>query len=199
MQTDAVKLISHPLVLRSAWRRVKSWYEAGESPPTAEWIRWQINSSRELLGLAEELTVGTYRPAPFRLVPYPKKGGILRHYSIPSIRDQVLFTALGILLAPFFEAQMPNFSFGNRWYRSTYRRYPESTLELETQASLFEASKANPLKGPVWDHRPFSLSDRKAYQPYARSHGLFRRVAHWTATSMLRVAATDTTATDLPK
>jgi hypothetical protein len=43
-------------------------------------------------------------PEPFRLIPYPKKGAILRHYTVPSVRDQVAFTAFAVLLAPILES-----------------------------------------------------------------------------------------------
>ncbi len=60
---------------------------------------------------------------------------------------------------------MSHCSFGNRWYRRIYRDYSQ---EQE-----------------CWKERTFSLGDLSLYQPYRRGHGLFRRVAHWSATAML--------------
>ena len=37
---------------------------------------------------------------------------------------------------------------------------------------------------PQWVLRPYQLLTSTAYLPYARSHGLFRRVAHWTVARM---------------
>ncbi len=84
---------------------------------------------------------------------------------------------------------MPNFSFGNRWYRPLYRRRSDAADE-----EVGESSRSR------WAQRDYSLSDRRMYQPYPRAYGMFRRVAHWTAASMLSVEEkVDTLATDRPK
>lgn len=166
---DLAILLNHPIVLRSAWARVRSWYYSAEVRPEPEYSQWLINADEELVVLGRDLANGVYKPDPFPLVPYPKKGAILRHYALPSVRDQVAFTVVASLLAPIIEVQTPNFVFGNRWFRGIFRR------------RIGEGSEARGL----WARRPFSLADTKMYEPYRRSHGLFRRVCHWTAASML--------------
>ncbi len=80
---DATSLLFHPLVLRSAWLRVKTWYKAGEWTPDSDLAKWSLDPDTHLLRLGEKLAEGTYRPSRFRRIPYPKKGGQLRHYTIP--------------------------------------------------------------------------------------------------------------------
>lgn len=195
-EAEVERLLSHPLVLISAWRRVTSWYKAGEWSPEADLARWNIDTETHLLRLGEKLASGAYQPAPFRRIPYPKKGGQIRHYTLPSVVDQVAFAVFGVLLAPFFEAWMPNFSFGNRWYRPLYRK----PLDRAVEGPLPVRQSAEASERSVWAQRAFSLSDRRMYQPYPRAYGMFRRVAHWAAAAMLDVEdKVDTLATERPK
>jgi hypothetical protein len=197
-EASVEKLLFHPLVLRSAWLRVKSWYKAGEWTPEADLVSWSVDPDTHLCRLGEKLVSGTYRPDRFRRIPYPKKGGQLRHYTMPTVEDQVAFAVFGVLLAPFLEAWMPNFSFGNRWFRPLYRRRPDAPEEETLQGELFKNSERK--SQAKWAQRDFSLSDRRMYQPYPRAYGMFRRVAHWTAAAMFDVEEkVDTLATDRPK
>lgn len=198
MDPRVVYLLQHPLVLKSAWQKITSWYHFGEWPPLAEFARWRADPLSQLISLSRSLVDGSYEPSKFKMFPYPKKGGMVRHYTQPSVRDQVAFAVFGVLLAPALESRMPNFSFGNRWYRRSYRRLVTDSQPRLQQLNLFAREHTSSPR-PVWALRPFSPNDKPIYQPYTRSHGLFRRVAHWAATSLLDVAATDTTATDRPK
>lgn len=159
------QLLAHPAVLLAAWRRVSHWYQYGDEPPQPEYARWQAAPEVELEALSSALAEGAYSSPRLPLIPYPKKGAALRHYCRPAIRDQVVFAAYGVLLAPLLERVMPNLSFGNRWFRGGYQ---------ESQP-----------QGLCWSDRQFTLEDAQCYQPYRRAHGLFRRVAHWTAQAML--------------
>lgn len=160
------ELVQHPAVLRAAWQRVQDWYSTSWAPQP-EFQQWHLDSARLLAELGAELSTGRYVPSAFPLLPYPKKGGQLRHYCLPSVRDQVAFGVFGALLAPLLEGAMPNFSLGNRTFRRVYRdRHPEGG------------------EHPKWRVLPFSLADSRLYQPYRRAHGLFRRIAHWTAAAL---------------
>ncbi len=70
-----------------------------------------------------------------------------------------------VLLGPLLDDQISNFAFGNRWYRP-----------------IAWDRRNDPAK---WDLRPYPFLDRRAYQPYSRSHGLYRRVASWTVSRMV--------------
>ena len=111
-----------------------------------------------------------WKPSSWPQVPYPKKGASLRHYVVPSVKDQVAFMAYLVLLAPFLDRHALPFVFGNRWYRPMYWNRQHSS--------------------PRWELRPYPLLTTSLYRSYAQSFGLFRRVAHWTVARM--------TGTDVP-
>lgn len=156
--------LAHPLVLRAAWMRVDAWYRSGNLAPQPELARWRLHPEAELRTLARDLRAGRWKPAPWTQLPYPKKGARLRHYVLPTVRDQVAFMVHLVLLGPLLDARIPSFAFGNRWYR------PIAWNRRSSPAG--------------WAHRPYPLLTSKSYLPYARSHGLYRRVAHWTVARM---------------
>ena len=110
-------LISHPQVLWAAWLRVEAWYRSSELAPQPELSVWKLHPEAELRILQDLLRSGDWRPSPWIQVPYPKKGMSLRHYWMPTVRDQVAFMAHVVLLGPFIDCQIHNFAFGNRWFR----------------------------------------------------------------------------------
>src|SRR3954463_16411256 len=71
-----------------------------------------------LAGLREDLVAKTYRPAPVRRVMTPKPGGGERPLGIPTIRDRVVQTAVKLVLAPIFEADLEPAAYGYRPGRS---------------------------------------------------------------------------------
>ena len=140
------------------------WYRSGNLAPQPELARWRLHPERELRSLASDLRKGAWTPSEWLQVPYPKRGARLRHYTLPSVRDQVAFMTFLVPLAPWLDHQLVNFAFGNRWYRPI---------------------RWNRRKDPIrWERGPYPLLTDKAYLPYARSHGLYRRVAHWTVARM---------------
>ena len=177
----AAEVLGHPVILQGAWMRVDSWYRSGELAPQPELTRWRLYPEAMLRELAEVLRGDDWKPGKWRQVPYPKKGGRLRHYVMPTVRDQVAFMAHMVALGPILDQQVANFAFGNRWYRP-----------------IAWDRRAVP---PRWVHRPYPVLTDKTYLPYARSHGLFRRVAHWTVARMTNVtlsAEQDSGRTQLP-
>ena len=154
----------HPLVLKGAWMRVEDWYRSGNLAPEPELSRWRLHPEAELRKLGSALREGTWRPSRWPQVPYPKKGACLRHYVLPTVRDQVAFMAFLVVLGPLLDIRVANFVFGNRWNRRI----------------AWDRRKSK----PQWVRRPYQLLSGTAYLPYARSHGLFRRVAHWTVARM---------------
>ncbi len=157
-------VLAHPSILRGAWLRVDAWYKHGELAPQPELARWRLHPEAMLRDLAQRLREDDWKPELWRQVPYPKKGRCLRHYTMPTVRDQVAFMAHMVALGPILDQQFANFAFGNRWYRPIAwdrRQHP-----------------------PRWVHRPYPVLTDRSYLSYARSHGLFRRVAHWTVARM---------------
>lgn len=143
--------------------RVDAWYRKGELAPQPELSDWRLHPEARLRELACDLREGHWQPEAWLQIPYPKKGGRLRHYMMPTVRDQVAFMAHMILLGPIIDDQMPTFAFGNRWYRRI------AWDRRDTHQ---------------WVQKPYPILSDKVYLPYARSYGLFRRVAHWTVARM---------------
>ena len=152
IQADDV--LANPVILRGAWLRVNSWYSRGELAPQPELSQWQLYPEAELRELASELRSGTWRPESWRQVPYPKKGARLRHYLMPTVRDQVAFMAHMVALGPILDHQIADFAFGNRWHRPIAWHYRRLR--------------------PGWVYRRYPVLSDRIYLPYARAHGLFR-------------------------
>ena len=159
-----LKALSHPIILWGAWLRVDTWYQSGNLAPQPELSRWRLHPEAELRVLRAELQTGAWQPSQWQQLPYPKKGSCLRHYVLPTVRDQVAFMAHMVLLGPLLDDLVENFAFGNRWYR------PIAWDRRQSPAQ--------------WVHRPYPLLTNSIHPPYARSHGLFRRAAHWTVARM---------------
>ena len=161
----ASEVLSHPLVVWAAWLRVDEWYRSGNLAPQPELCHWRIQPEVEVRQLAAELRSGEWQPDSWPQLPYPKRGACLRHYVMPTVKDQVAFMAYLVLLGPLFDNQFYPFVFGNRLYRP---------LVWNTRG----VSR--------WEQRAYPLLNRHTYLPYARSHGLFRRVASWTVSRMTK-------------
>ena len=162
--TLASDSLALPQVLRVAWHRVDAWYRTGNPAPQPELACWRLHPEAQIRDLVADFRKGSWCPTPWRQVPYPKKGGCLRHFLQPTVRDQVAFMAHVVLLGPLLDSHLESFVFGNRLYRPIiWDQRP---------------------KHPKWIHRAYPFHTTKTYQPYAQSHGLFRRAANWTVAQM---------------
>ena len=159
-----VSALCNPLVLRGAWLRIDAWYRSGNLAPQPELELWRLHPEAELRKLGAELRTGGWKPTVWQQIPYPKKGARLRHYVLPTVRDQVAFMAHMVLLGPLLDSCVANFAFGNRWYRPI----------------VWDRRKDR----PRWEFRPYPLLTNRSYRAYASSHGLYRRVANWTVARM---------------
>lgn len=159
--TTIANLLANPFVLRCAWHKLEAWYSTVEWTPEPEWSEWCRDPWPHLVEVARELAEGRFQPSNMIQIPYPKQGCEIRHYVLPSVRDQLAHLIFAVLLAPFIEARLPNVNFGSRWYRELRRVYVGGK--------------------PSWEQKPFSLGDSKLYLPYQRDYGLYRRLASWIA------------------
>lgn len=160
----AAEVVAHPVILRGAWLRVDTWYRRGEFAPQPELSRWRLYPEAMLRNLASALRDGSWKPEQWRQVPYPKEGARLRHYVMPTVRDQVAFMAHMVALGPILDQQLADFVLGNRWHRP-----------------IAWDSRHSPAR---WVHCRYPVLSNRIYLSDARSHGLFRRAAHWTVARM---------------
>ncbi|MCI4660327.1 MAG: reverse transcriptase domain-containing protein [Neomegalonema sp.] len=110
---DLFDLISHPQVLRAAWKTVRRNKGApgGDGQSITD---FGADLSREIPVLVEELHAGRYRPRPLRSVRIPKKSGGQRELRIPAVRDRVVQSAAARLLERRLASWMSPASFAYR-------------------------------------------------------------------------------------
>ena len=159
-----MELLAHPLVLKAAWTRVEHWYRGSDLVPQPEFATWKLHPESEIRNLSKSIRTGQWKPSRWLQAPYPKKGSCLRHYVLPTVKDQVAFMAHMVLLGPSLDERMEDFVFGNRWYRPV----------------RWDSRKK------TWIRCPYPFYSNQVYLPYARSHGLYRRVANWTVRQMTK-------------
>src|SRR6266702_984941 len=107
-------------VLERAWESVRANRGAAgiDKQSIADVERYGV--ARLLGELAADLKEGRWRPLPARRVFIPKPGREeLRPLSIPTVRDRVVQAAVKIVIAPIFEADFLECSYGFRPRRST--------------------------------------------------------------------------------
>ncbi len=110
--------LQNPAILLSAWRRVRA--NRGGAGVDGVTIReFEKNLQRNLESLAKEIKHGAYRPQPVQRVYVPKPRGGMRPLAILTIRDRIVQRALHDLIAPIFEPEFLDVSFGFREGRST--------------------------------------------------------------------------------
>jgi RNA-directed DNA polymerase len=93
-----------------------------------------VNLEENLAALMRDLKTGTFRPLPLRRVHIPKGPGsnALRPLGIPVVRDRVAQEVIRRLLAPVFEPQFHDASFGFIKERNCHQAI-ERVLELHRQ------------------------------------------------------------------
>ena len=123
-----------------AWRRVENSFKHGNIwYDELELAAYKFNLVNNLEKLSDVLLKGTYQMRPIKPAPYPKGckkldkemqngDGIgqevelrIRQSFAINIEDQLVWMAICGVLGPYFEEQMPAWSYGNRLYLNTWK------------------------------------------------------------------------------
>jgi RNA-directed DNA polymerase len=125
-----------PKMMHQAFRAVKrNRGAAGVDKVSIQ--MFAANLEENLAALMRDLKTGTFRPLPLRRVHIPKGPGSnkLRPLGIPVVRDRVAQEVLRRLLAPIFEPQFHDASFGFIPGRNCHQAI-ERVLELHRQGYM---------------------------------------------------------------
>lgn len=118
-----------------AWRRVENSYHHGDVWfDELELSAYKFNLLNNLEKLSEKMKTGTYQMRPIKPAPYPKGKKVVkddgeneleelrvRQSFCIYVEDQVVWMAVYGVLGPYFEEDMPAWSYGNRLFLNTWK------------------------------------------------------------------------------
>ena len=118
-----------------AWRRVENSYQHGDVWfDELEISAFKFNLVQNIDRISEQMKNGNYKMKPIKPAPYPKgmkvcKNGEgqettelrVRQSFCINVEDQVVWMAVYGILGPYFEEQMPAWSYGNRMFLNTWK------------------------------------------------------------------------------
>jgi len=137
------KIKVHSLTGRITFRLLRQAFQAVKRNRGAAGVDkvsvqlFEANLEENLAALMRELKTGTFRPLPLRRVFIPKGPGAttLRPLGIPVVRDRIAQEVIRRLLAPIFEPQFHENSYGFIPGRNCHQAI-ERVLELHRQGHL---------------------------------------------------------------
>lgn len=140
IQNNLFETICSKENLMLAWRRVENSFKHGNIwYDELELAAYKFNLVNNLEKLSDVLLKGTYQMRPIKPAPYPKGckkldkemqngDGIGQEFELRirqsfaiNIEDQLVWMAICGVLGPYFEEQMPAWSYGNRLYLNTWK------------------------------------------------------------------------------
>ena len=119
-----------------AWRRVENSFSHGRIWfDELELAAYKFNLQENIRDLSERMRNGNYQMRPIIPAPYPKGTSVnaesdnqngkedlnVRQSFSVYIEDQLAWMAVLGILGPYFEEDMPAWSFGNRLYLNTWK------------------------------------------------------------------------------
>ena len=118
-----------------AWRRVENSYQHGDVWfDELEISAFKFNLVQNIERLSEQMKNGNYKMKPIKPAPYPKGMKVgknevgqetkelrVRQSFCINVEDQVVWMAVYGVLGPYFEEQMPAWSYGNRMFLNTWK------------------------------------------------------------------------------
>ena len=118
-----------------AWRRVENSYHHGDVWfDELELSAYKFNLLNNIEKLSEKMKTGTYQMRPIKPAPYPKGKKVVkddgenehgelrvRQSFCIHVEDQIVWIAVYGVLGPYFEEDMPAWSYGNRLFLNTWK------------------------------------------------------------------------------
>lgn len=115
-----------------AWRRVENSYHHGDVWfDELERSAFKFNLIENIERLSEEMKTGNYKMKPIKPAPYPKGMKVnkddgdnelrVRQSFCINVEDQVVWMAVYGVIGPYFEEDMPAWSYGNRMFLNTWK------------------------------------------------------------------------------
>lgn len=118
-----------------AWRRVENSYHHGDVWfDELELSAYKFNLLNNIEKLSEKMKTGTYQMRPIKPAPYPKGKKVVkddgeneleelrvRQSFCIHVEDQIVWMAVYGVLGPYFEEDMPAWSYGNRLFLNTWK------------------------------------------------------------------------------
>lgn len=135
IQNDIFETICSRENLILAWRRIENSYHHGDVWfDELELSAYKFNLLNNIEKLSEKMKTGTYQMRPIKPAPYPKgkkvvkENGENEHEELRvrqsfciHVEDQIVWMAVYGVLGPYFEEDMPAWSYGNRLFLNTWK------------------------------------------------------------------------------
>lgn len=135
IQNDIFETICSRENLILAWRRVENSYHHGDVWfDELELSAYKFNLLNNIEKLSEKMKTGTYQMRPIKPAPYPKGKKVVKddgeneHEELRvrqsfciHVEDQIVWMAVYGVLGPYFEEDMPAWSYGNRLFLNTWK------------------------------------------------------------------------------
>lgn len=152
IQDDIFETICSKENLILAWRRVENSFHHGDVwYDELELAAYKFNLVNNIEDLSKKLKNGTYKMKPIKPAPYPKTKKVVedevdkfeelrvRQSFCINVEDQIVWMAVYGVLGPYFEEQMPAWSYGNRMFLNTWKNEDEIWINgvYRTTSKLF--------------------------------------------------------------
>lgn len=135
IQKDIFETICSKENLILAWRRVENSYHHGDVWfDELELAAYKFNLLDNIDRLSEKMKTGAYKMHPIKPAPYPKGKKVVmdegengheelrvRQSFCIHVEDQIIWMAVYGVLGPYFEEDMPAWSYGNRLFLNTWK------------------------------------------------------------------------------